>query len=137
MLEALLSQKKTLLKEMVKMHRQITEHLRKPDGEFLEKLAGAMSDLEKLREQINELDDAINEQKKHGEIDVKIAAGKEEEIKRILAQIQVIQEQNVTLAKGLRDEIGGKLKSLREGRQAMAYLKKERMLNGNSLNRTF
>ncbi len=137
MLEALLSQKRTLLEEMVKLLRQVTEHLEKPDGELLEKLFGATSDLEKLREQINELDDAINEQKKHGEIDVKIVAGKEEEIKRILAQIQAFQEQNVTLAKGLRDEIGGKLKSLREGRQAMAYLKKERMLNGNSLNRTF
>jgi len=136
-LEALLSQKRTLLEEMVKLLRQVTEHLEKPDGELLEKLFGATSDLEKLREQINELDDAINEQKKHGEIDVKIVAGKEEEIKRILAQIQAFQEQNVTLAKGLRDEIGGKLKSLREGRQAMAYLKKERMLNGNSLNRTF
>ncbi|MEW6273589.1 MAG: hypothetical protein AB1556_00505 [Bacillota bacterium] len=137
MLEALLSQKRTLLEEMVKMHRQVTEHLKKPDGDFLEKLAGAMSDLEKLREQINELDAAISEQKKHGEIYAKIIAGKEEEIKRILAQIQAIQEQNVSLAKGLRDEISGKLKSLREGRQAMAYLKKERMLNGNSLNRTF
>jgi len=138
-LEALLSQKRTLLEEMVKMHRQVTEHLKKPDGDFLEKLAGAMSDLEKLREQINELDAAISEQKKQvpGEIYAKIIAGEEEEIKRTLAQIQAIQGQNVTLAKGLREEISGKLKSLREGRQAMAYLKKERLLNGNSLNRTF
>lgn len=139
MLEALLSQKRALLEEMVKLHRQVTEHLRKPDGVPLEKLTGTMCDLEKLREQINELDAAINEQKKQvpGEIYAKIVAGKEEEIKRILAQIQAIQVQNVTLAKELRDEIGGKLKSLQEGRQAMAYLKKERMLNGNSLNRTF
>ncbi|MEW6423873.1 MAG: hypothetical protein AB1523_03885 [Bacillota bacterium] len=139
MLEVLLPQKKALLEEMVKLHRQITEHLKKPDEIPLEKLAGAMSDLEKLQEQINELDAAINEQKKQvpGKIYAKIIAGKEEEIKGILAQIQAIQGQNVTLAKGLRDEISGKLKSLQEGRQAIAYLKKERMLNGNSLNRTF
>lgn len=149
--ELLLARKKSRLEEMLGLYRRAAEHLQKPEGPHLEKLSELMREVERIREEINTLDEEISREKNSSKSNWGAGASNKanngnkvnigvrndnlssnednneikSEIKRLLVQISKIHEQNISLVKKIHENAARELAALHQGKKAVAYLQSE------------
>lgn len=139
--EILLARKKSRLEGMVGLYRRAAEHLKKPEGPYLERLSEIMREVERIREEINTLDEEISREtnspkNNHGGVvnsegrsnNVPSRGENSEiksEIKGLLAQVLKIHEENLSLAKKIYEDTAQGLSALCQGKKATAYLRRE------------